>query len=275
MPGFLLKAKGVVTKGLNASKKALLAKKAGSAVAQDEDGNAVSNLVGVAITVLKVLAVIIIVVVLIALILLYLVISYPLAIASVWIGGSLNASGGSGSSGGNVAVGEAAQIEGEDARIEWLYDGNGVPQTEAENEKYLETFDVEYLDGDGNIQTFSLTMHTKLKTEVQAIFQEMINIGFPIEWSSGGGSIRGWNTDTGYSGNFFQSAHCYGHAVDINVAANPCAQCGVGSESDYQPGVDPYSVTEEVVNIWKKHGFYWGGDWNSPKDYMHFSYFNH
>ena len=47
------------------------------------------------------------------------------------------------------------------------------------------------------------------------------------------------------------------------------------TEGKYQPGVDPYSVTPEVVAIWKKHGFFWGGDWKSSKDYMHFTYTNH
>lgn len=267
MPGFLLKAKGAITKGLNAVKNVKAAETAKKALSNEDTSQTLSNglkkvTIGVSILGGALFC--------LFLFLFISIVSYPLIIVNSWFGG-----GSDGGSSSNIAAGEAAQIEGEDARIEWLYDGNGVPQTESENNKYLETFDVEYLDGDGNIQTFSLTMHTKLKTEVQAVFQELIDIGFPIEWESGGGSIRGWNADTGYSGNFFRSAHCYGHAVDINVAANPCPDCGVGSQSDYQPGVNPYSVTEEVVNIWKKHGFYWGGDWSSPKDYMHFSYFDH
>ncbi len=188
-----------------------------------------------------------------------------------------SAFGSEGSSGdaSPTQIGEAASIEGEEARIEWLYDGNGIPQTEEENAKYLETFDVEYLDDSGNRQTFQLTMHKKLKAEVQAIFSDMVKANFKIEWKSGGGSIRGWNSDLGYKGTFYRSAHCYGHAVDINVDANPCiGTCGhVGGT--YAPGVDPYSVTPEIVNIWKSHGFYWGGDWTQLQDYMHFSYFNH
>ena len=175
-------------------------------------------------------------------------------------------------SGVNVAPGEAASIEGEAARIEWLYDGKGVPQTEEESAAYLEDFEVEYLDENGDKQTHNMTMHRKLKTEVQAIFQDMMNVGFKLEWKSGGGSIRGWY-DSGYSGAFYYSAHCYGHAIDINVDANPMPSAGVGIA--YEPGVNPYSVTPEIVDIWKKHGFFWGGDWASTPDYMHFSYFDH
>ena len=258
LPAVALKAKNALGK----AKKAY--KTYGTAKSLNSDGEKVVNTLGkivlfpiVAVLFLIILGVFILISV-----------AYPLIVAA-----GLFPNSGTGNT--PAAAGEAAQIQGQEARIEWLYDGKGVPQTEEENASYLETFDVEYLDGDGNIQTQALTMHKKLKSEIQAVFQDLISIGFPIEWSSGGGSIRGWNVDAGYSGAFYRSAHCYGHAVDINVAANPCPQCGVGSQSAYQPGVDPYSVTDEVVNIWKKHGFYWGGDWNSPKDYMHFSYFDH
>ncbi|MFR7763129.1 MAG: M15 family metallopeptidase, partial [Eubacterium sp.] len=40
----------------------------------------------------------------------------------------------------------------------------------------------------------------------------------------------------------------------------------------YKPGTNKFSVTQKVINIWKAHGFYWGGDWTGKKDTMHFSY---
>lgn len=176
----------------------------------------------------------------------------------------------------NVEVGEAAKIEGQEARIAWLYDGKGIPTTEEENEKYLENFEIEYLDKNGKLKTRTMRMHKKLKSEVQAIFKDLVNIGFKLEWDSGGGSLRGWNAGRTFGGTFPRSAHCYGHAIDINVDSNPCDGSGCGHVGGtYSPGSDPLSVTDEVVQIWKKHGFYWGGDWNSLKDYMHFSYFNH
>lgn len=175
---------------------------------------------------------------------------------------------------GSAQLGEAASIEGEQARIDWLYDGNGVPTSEAENNQYLETFPVEYLDANGNRQTMNVTMHRKLKTEVQAIFKEMADAGFKIV--GGDISYRQWGSDAGFRGTFPQSAHTYGHAFDVNPEQNYCIYAdGTVVGSHYSPGSDPYSVTEEIINIWKRHGFYWGGDWTSLKDYMHFSYFNH
>lgn len=179
-----------------------------------------------------------------------------------------------GSSTGNAQLGEAARIQGTEERIAWLYDGNGLPSSEAENNRYLETFSVEYLNRSGERRNMDITMHKKLKTEVQAIFKEMADAGFKI--TGGNQSIRGWNADKAFGGRFPKSAHCYGHAFDVNPTENYCIY-GNGSivGSYYRPGSDPYSVTEPIINIWKQHGFYWGGDWSSPKDYMHFSYFNH
>lgn len=174
----------------------------------------------------------------------------------------------------NVQVGEAAKIQGTDSRIQWLYDGKDLPTTPEENNKYLETFPVEYLDINGNLRTMDITMHRKLKTEVQAIFKEMVSVGFKV--IGGNISYRKWGTDSGYKGRFPQSAHTYGHAFDINPDQNYYYNSkGSIVGKYYKPGSDPYSVTPTVVNIWKKHGFYWGGDWTSLKDYMHFSYFNH
>lgn len=179
-----------------------------------------------------------------------------------------------GSSSGSVQAGEAARIQGTEERIAWLYDGNGLPTSKAENDKYLETFPVEYLDRNGNRQTMNITMHRKLKTEVQAIFKEMANAGFKV--IGGNISYRAWGSDAGFSGRFPQSAHTYGHAFDVNPTQNYCIYANGNIVGDhYSPGSDPYSVTAPIINIWKQHGFYWGGDWTSLKDYMHFSYFNH
>ena len=177
-------------------------------------------------------------------------------------------------SGGGAQLGEAASIQGTEERIAWLYDGNGLPTSEAENNQYLETFPVEYLNASGNRVTMNVTMHRKLKTEIQAIFREMADAGFKIV--GGDISYRQWGSDAGFQGRFPQSAHTYGHAFDVNPDQNYCIYGnGTVVGSHYSPGSDPYSVTPQIINIWKAHGFYWGGDWTSLKDYMHFSYFNH
>ena len=54
-----------------------------------------------------------------------------------------------------------------------------------------------------------------------------------------------------------QSEHNYGFAIDFALQIN---------------GKIVWQVTKDwmtVVNIFKKHGFEWGGDWKSFKDYPH------
>lgn len=178
----------------------------------------------------------------------------------------------------NVSAGEAAAVEeSTTARLEWLYGSAGVPKTKAENEQYLETFDVVIRDMDGNKRTWSLTMHKKLKSEVQAMFEDIYaNTDYKID-PSDGNSLRDWDAENNrFSGPQPNSNHAYGLAMDINVKHNNgTGSCDVGTT--YNPGTDPlsFSADHKVVQIMKKHGFFWGGAWTSVKDPMHFAYTNH
>lgn len=143
----------------------------------------------------------------------------------------------------------------------------GVPTKKAEMEQYLVTITVPIKDADGVPSTMQLRVHKNLTRNFMNAFQDMYAIGFPV---------RAEDTDTynwrSMASGKNRSHHSYGCVVDLNWGSNP--MIGV-TEGKYRPGVDPYSVTPEVVAIWKKHGFYWGGDWKSSKDYMHFTYTNH
>lgn len=62
-----------------------------------------------------------------------------------------------------------------------------------------------------------------------------------------------------------KSLHSWGIAVDINPESNP-----------YQPGNygPPQSdIPIQIVNIFKKYGFAWGGDWPGERDPMHFEWY--
>ncbi len=156
-------------------------------------------------------------------------------------------------------------------RMTYLFPA-GVPTTETEMAQYLITITVPYITTDGEEKTMSLTVHKKLANDILAAFEEMMALGFPINASET--YCYGWRTMVSSSTSL--SHHSYGVAIDINSSDNPYISdtLVVGSNS-YEPGVNPLSVTDEVVAIWKRHGFYWGGDWTSAKDYMHFTYTNH
>lgn len=78
------------------------------------------------------------------------------------------------------------------------------------------------------------------------------------------------------------SQHAYGMAVDINPFYNPYVRYNkdgslhidpAGSEAYADRSVAfPYKIDENdlCLKLFKEHGFTWGGDWNSMKDYQHF-----
>lgn len=77
------------------------------------------------------------------------------------------------------------------------------------------------------------------------------------------------------------SQHAYGLAIDINPFYNPYVTypnggvniAPAGSEAYADRSADfPYKIDENDLcyKLFKEHGFTWGGDWNSSKDYQHF-----
>jgi len=58
-----------------------------------------------------------------------------------------------------------------------------------------------------------------------------------------------------------KSYHTYGVAVDINPQQNP-----------FTTGVASYDMPEGYIAAFNHHGWSWGGNWRSVKDYMHFEF---
>ena len=66
------------------------------------------------------------------------------------------------------------------------------------------------------------------------------------------------------------SDHSTGNAIDINPMQNPWVH--PSSHKIEGRKYDPSqkgTITEEIVNIFKKYGWDWGGNWRNP-DYQHF-----
>lgn len=80
------------------------------------------------------------------------------------------------------------------------------------------------------------------------------------------------------------SKHAYGLAIDVNPYYNPYVVFGKNSDgSDYisPPGSEVYADRSQnfaykidendlCYRLFTEHGFTWGGNWNSSKDYQHF-----
>ncbi len=146
----------------------------------------------------------------------------------------------------------------------------GIPKTQAEISKYLTTVTVAVTTKSGQKKSQSLTLHSAIASDVVKALQDAQNAGFKVYDVQ---SMRGWNrcsTETGGATcGLTMSQHCYGLAVDINVAENP-----------FVASANPYASSEFAINhntqLYKSFvslGWGWGGDWKqAKKDYMHFSY---
>lgn len=139
----------------------------------------------------------------------------------------------------------------------------GAPQNPSDMAKYLTDIVVDIYDRNGNPSTLRLSVHKGLANNFQSIFEELYAMKYPIDVT--GTYVYSWRNKTSGSG---LSMHSYGIAIDINPTQNG----GVHGNTD--PNSNLY-VNDDVVSVFKKYGFYWGGDWSDKYyDPMHFSYVN-
>jgi len=144
-----------------------------------------------------------------------------------------------------------------------------------------------------------LIVHADVAKDVTEIFEELYAIGYPVrqmrlvsdfkgnDWQSieaGNTSALNCRSLTGSSKKW--SNHAYGMAIDLNPIENPyIARSGRISHKaslKYRKRVHVPSrgladkamalKDDEVVHIFKKYGWKWGGDWSGIKDYQHFSF---
>ncbi len=117
----------------------------------------------------------------------------------------------------------------------------------------------------------TLTVHKNIADITKLAFEEIFNGEEQFPFKDVG--AYSWRAPMS-SGRY--SHHNYGTAIDINSNENYCLyNNGTFIGSHYKPHEDIYSIPAEgeVVSIFAKYGFAWGGDaWSNPKDYMHFSY---
>ena len=153
-----------------------------------------------------------------------------------------------------------------------------------------------YYDFNGNIQEGELICNAFIAEDLKEIFYELYCNQYPIE------SIRlidDYNGDDTASmkanntscfnyrvvdGTTSLSKHALSCAIDINPFYNPYVvfdKTGNGQDYISPKGSEiyadrskdfAYKIDEQDLcyRLFKEHGFTWGGDWNSCKDYQHF-----
>jgi hypothetical protein len=154
----------------------------------------------------------------------------------------------------------------------------------------LRILTLSYWDFDGHEKRGRLVVNAALASEVTAIFRELDAKKFPIERMQtvetyGGNDDRSMaanNTSafncrdmTGQQGKF--SNHSWGRAIDLNPLTNPYVKgtkvlpeggrAYLDRTKTYKGGIPDNGF---VVQLFKKHGWTWGGDWKDRQDYQHF-----
>lgn len=148
-----------------------------------------------------------------------------------------------------------------------------------------------YIGYDGESHIGNMVVANEIADEVIEIFKELYNIKFPIEkmrlpceydgvdeYSMRDNNTSAFN-DRPIEGTGGLSFHQLGRAIDINPLVNPYIRFSDGevlpttAHKYLDRTLDEMGMLtadSECVQIFKKHGWTWGGDWTSVKDYQHF-----
>lgn len=145
----------------------------------------------------------------------------------------------------------------------------------------------------GEVCLGELICNKDISNELLAIFQELFRVKYPIERmvlideynAEDEKSMQANNTSCfnfrRVAGTQSLSNHSTGHAIDINPLYNPYIKIRKGkitmqpkNATSYmdRSKIFPYKISkgDYCYKLFKKHGFQWGGDWKSIKDFQHF-----
>lgn len=152
---------------------------------------------------------------------------------------------------------------------------------------------LQYVDFDGNSQSGEMICGKAIAQDVVEIFYELYTNDYRIQSIKlidefGGDDTASMEANNTSCFNYRVvdnstrlSNHAYGLAIDLNPFYNPYVTYPDGniriSPQGSEPYVDrnsdfPYKIDENdlAYKLFKEHGFKWGGNWNSVKDYQHF-----
>ncbi len=162
--------------------------------------------------------------------------------------------------------------------------------------KNLRYLTMTYIDFTGKERTGEMIVHKAVAKDVTAIFAKLYALKYPIRQmrlvSDFGGSdwksIDADNTSAfncrNATGSKKWSKHSYGRAIDLNPLENPyishsghiahkASQKFRKRQHQHHSAADRAVLLQDdpAVQIFKAHGWKWGGDWKGVQDYQHFS----
>lgn len=142
----------------------------------------------------------------------------------------------------------------------------------------------------GEILLGEMVCHKDVADALVEIFRKLFDAGYPIERmqlvddfeANDEASMRA-NNSSAFNFRYVKgtrtlSNHSRGRAVDINPLYNPhVTKGGKVSPSEGKKFAErsadfPYKISRDDLccQLFLAHGFSWGGDWKSSKDYQHF-----
>lgn len=172
----------------------------------------------------------------------------------------------------------------------------GISYVENENVSLanLRYIHIQHYDFEGNVTDGELICNASIAKDLLDIFYALYQEKYPIEKvrliDEYGGDDTASMEDNNTScfnyrvvdGTTTLSKHAYGLAIDINPFYNPYVVpkpdgttyiSPKGSEIYVDRSADfPHKIGEGDLcyRLFKEHGFTWGGDWKTLKDYQHF-----
>jgi len=148
---------------------------------------------------------------------------------------------------------------------------------------------IRHVGFDGQDKRGEMVVNAKIAEDVLEIFRELYEAGYKIERmvlideydASDEASMTDNNTSAfcyrTISGTDKLSYHARGLAVDVNPLYNPYVsdkkiEPAAGKPYTDRSGGNEYYIDEDDLcyKLFSEHGFFWGGNWNSVKDYQHF-----
>lgn len=152
--------------------------------------------------------------------------------------------------------------------------------------RYLPTL---YVDAEGKKYAGELVCATSICEDLEVIFYELYKGAYPIEKmvlideydADDIKSMEANNTSCfnyrRIAGSSSLSKHAQGRAVDLNPFYNPYVKGAIVSP----PSAKKYEIRDRdwdykikkndlAYRLFKSHGFKWGGEWTSLKDWQHF-----
>lgn len=158
----------------------------------------------------------------------------------------------------------------------------------------LDTLVVQHIDFQGRTQQGAIICNKLISNDLRQIFAELYRQRYPIErirpiseyGDDDERSMQANNTSCycyrPIAGSKKLSKHAQGLAIDINPLYNPCVRRRKDGTLLIQPSTArPYTDRTRSFNykitksdlcyrLFIQHGFRWGGNWRTLKDYQHF-----